>query len=325
MSGFRSINVGYDNEDHERFFHKIASGSVSVHDFKEPGYSLLSLVVSYFGNYSLFLIVYSAISILILIITIRYFSVNPYVSLYMYYAFYFLGNNMGKIRQSLAVLFLLLALKYLNKNEKKIFVIIVIIGATFHASALFFLVFLFLNKINLSKKVMYFCIVLAVIIGQLGIVEYIYYNLIGKSQFISSIDFLDLKRLSLYSDSEYTVRQGGGYLGFLYILINSVLVVWFFDKFKQFKDKKALIIAKTYYWGTIFFFLFFNLALINSRLTMGFLMTQIFLVPYLFKFINNKYIKFLFAAIILIVVTLRGYINFVDNYDLFVPFEFFWE
>lgn len=325
ISGFRSMNVGYDNVGHQDFFNNIANGNMAIGDFKEPGYTLLSWLVSHVGGFNLFLVIYAVISILILVISIKYFSINPYISIYIYYTSYFLGNNMAKLRQSMSVLILLLALIYLNKDDRKSFFLIVLIAAIFHASALFFLIILFLNKIDLSKKKMYLFIVLSVLIGQSGIVEFIYYDWIGNSQFIQSLNFLGLSRLANYANLSYTVRESGGYLGYLYTLVNSILVVLLYDKLKNINNNKGLIIAKTFYWGCILFFLLFNLSLINERLTMPFLLTQIFLIPYFLKVIENKYLRILFVGIYLLVLLIRGYMNFLGHYDNFVPFEFFWE
>jgi hypothetical protein len=324
LSGFRSMNVGYDNVSHEQFFYSIASGQINIADFKEPGYALLSAIVSILGDYHLFLIVYAAISLIVLIKVINYFSLNPYVSLYVYYAFYFLGNNMAKIRQSMAVLILLLGLKYLHKKEEKIFVILVCIAASFHASALFFLVLLLIKKIYLTKKKMLGIVLISALVGQSGLIEYIYFELIGNSQFFHGIQFLSLNRLAKYTTSHYSIREGAGYLGYIYTLLNSILVVWFYDKLKVMNDGKAIIIAKTYYWGTVLFFLLFNLAVINSRLTMAFIATEIFLIPYLFKCIKDKNLRVIFLSIYLLGVLLRGYLGFLGNFDEFVPFEFFW-
>lgn len=323
LSGLRSMNVGYDNIDHERFFYSIASGQIRISDFKEPGYALLNLVVSFFGDYHLFLMVYAVISLIVLIKSINYFSLNPYVSLYIYYAFYFLGNNMAKIRQSLAVLILLLSLKYLHKKEEKIFVILVCIAATFHATALLFLILLLIKKVHLTKKKMLGIVLVSAFVGQSGLMEYIYFELIGSSQFFNSIQFLSLNRLARYATSHYTIREGAGYLGYIYTLLNSILIVWFYDKLKVMNDGKAIIIAKTYYWGTVLFFLLFNLALINSRLTMAFIATEIFLIPYLFKSIKDKNLRIIFSAVYLLGVLLRGYLAFWGNFDAFVPFDFF--
>ena len=103
------------------------------------------------------------------------------------------------------------------------------------------------------------------------------------------------------------------------------MVVWFYDKLRNFSDGKALLLAKIYYWGSIMNFLLFNIGLLNSRVTMGFLMVLIFVLPYIFKCIENKYIKFLFSAILLAGILLRGYSILMADYESFIPFEFFWE
>ncbi len=323
LSGLRSMNIGYDNVGHMRFYYSITSGQISISDFKEPGFALLSYIVSLFGNYNLFIFVYAIISLIILIISIKYFSITPSVTLYIYYAYYFLANNMAKIRQSMAVLILLIALKYLDKKNERLFLLFVIIASTFHASALFFIILVFLNKLDLNKRFMYLLIVVAVIIGQSGIIEFIYYNIIGNSELIRSINFLPLKRLANYASSEHTIKVGSGYLGYLYTLINSILVVWLYDRIRKISSKGE-IIAKTYYWGTLLFFTMFNLALINSRLTMGFLILEIFLIPLFFRSIRNKNLRVIFVIFYLSIVLLRGYLGLLGDFEKFVPFEFFW-
>lgn len=324
LSGFRSMNVGYDNVDHERFFYSIARGQIGIIEFKEPGYALFSFVVSKFGEYQLFLIVYALVSMIILMNCIKYFSLNPYVSLFIYYSFYFLGNNMAKIRQSMAVLIIFLALKYFHKQGKKIFITLVFIAATFHASTLLFLILLLFKNIHLTKKKMLAILSISILLGNLGLVEYIYFDLIGNSYFFRTVEFLSLNRLSRYTTSQYTIREGSGYLGYIYTLLNSILVVYFYDKLKIMSDTKGILLAKTYYWGTVIFFILFNLALINSRLVMAFIASEIFLVPYLFKCIKDKNLRVIFSVTYLTGILLRGYTNFVDNFNSFVPFEFFW-
>lgn len=325
LSAFRSMNVGYDNVGHKRYFYDIALERVSIIEFTEPGYALLSHIISFFGDYNLFIIVYAAISLILLLISIKYFSINPYISLYIYYAAYFLGNNMAKLRQSMSVLILMIALISLHKNDIKYFVLLVVVASTFHLSALFFLIFLFLYKVDLPQKNMAVIIIISIVVGQSGLVEFLYYDLIGSSEFLRSIDFLGLERLPRYAHIHHTVRESGGYLGYAYVLVNAVLLTFFYDKLRIMFGSKGLIIAKAYYWGSILTILLFNLALIHSRIAMGFMLTQIFFIPYLFRCIENKYLRVLFASLLLLVVGLRGYLGFLDDYHLFVPFEFFWD
>lgn len=323
LSGLRSMNVGYDNLGHLSVFENIANGQMSFKDFKEPGYGLLSLIISFFGEYDLFIIIYSLLLLILLLVSTKYFSINPFITIYIYYALYFLGNNMAKLRQGIAVLILLIGLQFLNKGNKKGFVILVIIASTFHASSLFFILLLMLYKINLSKKTMFSLLILSVLIGQLGIVDY-FYNVIVNSQFLASIDLLGLNRVLYYTDTLYNIRTEGGYLGYLYNIISAVIIVWFYDKL-TILGSKAAILAKTYYWGVIISILLFNLPLLNQRIAMPFLLTQIFLLPFLFKCIENKYLRFLFSSFYLLVILIKGYISFHSNYTYFVPFEFFWE
>lgn len=325
LSGFRALNVGYDTEGHLEIFSRVATGAIAFSDFKEPGYSLLSYVIATLGDFHLFLIIYSILSLAILSRVVKEFSINPFISIFIYFSFYFLENNMAKLRTSMAVTFLLLAFLYLYKKKKKIYYVVVMIAGSFHNFAFAYILLPLINKISINRKRMLVGIVLAVIIGQSGLPEFIYRDVLVNSSIVSRLNITALNNLVRYSDMHYTVREGGGYFGYLYVLINSFLVVYFFNKLRSEKSKKAIFLATLYYWGTIIFFTLFNLALINSRITMALLMTQTLLAPYLFNCVKDKYLRILFTVIYLLGVFIRGYFNFTASYDLFVPFQFFWQ
>lgn len=321
LSGLRSINIGYDNIGHELIFNNVSNGIVSFFSFKDSGYALLNLIVSFIGGYKLFIIVVSLVMMYFLMNTIKIFSINPIISIYMYYSLYFLGNNMAKIRQGLAVLIAINSLKYLYNNRNIKFIIGVLVATTFHASSIIFITLIFFTKLNLSKIKMSVMLLMALIIGISGLTESIFIKFI---EFGYGLNIFGFSRIYSYVNTSYLLRDGG-YLGLTYILINGIIIIIFYDKLKEFKTNKPLILAKTTFLGTIMSVILFNLPLLNQRISMFFLIAQIFLIPYIIYSIKNKYYRLIFITIYLLAVFAMGYNQLIVNYNNYIPFEFFWQ
>ena len=143
---------------------------------------------------------------------------------------------------------------------------------------------------------MFLLIIISIIIGSSGLIEYLYFQFFSKSAFLINLDFLGLNRFVTYSSSSYVTGEGG-LAGYLYVLLLTIILIY---KHKSITDKyknKGNIITLTYFWGAIIFFIFFGLRMINSRITMGFRLTEIFLLPYIFTTIKHKYFKYIFIIV----------------------------
>lgn len=324
LSGFRSQTIGYDTVGHLNYF---ISSSISIQaafDFKEPGYGLLSLIVSNFGGFQLFLVIISILSITLLYKSTSYFALYPLISLYVFVMSYFTENNLAKIRQSTAVLILLFSLKYLYKKRLIPFIIIVILGASFHTSALVFLVVPFLLKIQLNQKrtIIIFLIALLLYFSRVPIIFYrewipmIFANI--------NLDFLNISSFVNYADRDSTLREAGGFIGYLYHVGLIIPVVLFYNKIKSFVNEKTMFLINIYFWGSIVFMVLFDLSLINSRFSMFFLMAGIFALPNLIMSIKKPYDKLILIIFFIIVVFVRSILNYINLRELYYPFEFFW-
>ena len=323
LSGFRSLNVGYDNIGHFNYFSWIADGRLLFFEFKEPGFGFFSLIMSLIGGYNLFLVAYSFVLLMLLVVVIRYFSINPLFSLYIYLSMYFLGNNMGKIRQAMAVLFVLIALIFLFKRENKLFLLFVFIGASFQATVLFSLLLLPLSYVKLTKNRMVVIALIAILIGLVDAPRYVL-DAVLDSGWIERFSFLGISRITFYAETDAFVRSSGGYLGFSYKSFLLLLTVFFYNKIARIDSEgKALFLFGVQFWGLVFFFMMCNLSLLNSRATMAFLMVEMLVVPYIVKAISSKSIRLAFVTLYLLAVFLIGYTNFIEIADYFVPFEFF--
>jgi hypothetical protein len=326
LAGFRNISsIGYDTAGHLNYFLQSSSTFLSALQFKEPGYGLLSWGVSIFGGFQLFLIVISILSMLILYKSIRYFSLFPLISLSLYVMSYFAGNNLAKLRQSTAVLILLFSLQYLYKKRILGFFIVVLIAATFHTSALIFLILPLLIKIKLNKNRVILIFLFSVFIYFSGLPIIIYREWLPQIMNNISFDFLNFQGLIDYTDSEYTIRESGGLLGFLFQILLVIPIVFFYKRIKQITSEKTLFVIEVYFWGSIIFITLFDLALLNSRLSMPFLMAGIFAVPNLIALVKKPYDKIFIMVLFLTLILTKTLLNYLDLRDLYYPFEFFWE
>lgn len=132
----------------------------------EPGFILTVLFFKsiFVYNYGLALMLFFAVVTVSLKITFfKKFSINPYLVVLIYYSHYYILQEMTQIRIGFASAIFLIALYYFFKNNYKAFVLIVLVAALFHYSALGYLLFLFIKKDNFNKWLYSILIVLSVI------------------------------------------------------------------------------------------------------------------------------------------------------------------
>lgn len=322
LSALRSLDIGYDYVLHKQYFENIRLGVTRIRDFQEPGYAMLSYIVSFVGgDYVLFLFVYSLISIVILLKVVNHYSLYPFLSVYIYYSLYFFNQNMSRLRLSLSVLILLIAIEYLYKKNTKYFILTVILAASFHTSSLVFLVLYPLMGIKFTKKKMILFTVFSIILGLVFIGNF--YRLIIGGMKISIIpDLFGFDRIITEATRKNAVRDGGLY-GFLYHILQVVILIYFYEPIKKLGEKEYMIYL-IYFIGLLIYFLFFDVPILG-RLSIGFTLTEIIVASYYLQCIQNKYHRFLFIVLYLIMILLFGYKGFFNYYDNFVPYRFFWQ
>ncbi|PRY82677.1 EpsG family protein [Alkalibacterium olivapovliticus] len=320
LSAFRALDIGYDNVLHIEYFESISNGTLSIVDFQEPGYATLSYFITLIeGEYTLFLTVYSLISIILVTKVLQTYSIYPFLGLYIYYSLYFFHQNMSRLRMSMSVLILLYSINYLDKKKTKKFIFIVIVAASFHASALIFLILLPLQNITLNRKKLLIYFSVSIVLGLL-IVGPFYREVIGGLNYNIFSEQFGLNRIVNHANRRHAMREGG-WLGFLYYFMQAGLMVLFYERIKQLGSKTSLIYLINFV-GISLYFIFFDVPVLG-RLSIGFRLVEIIIASYYIQSIDNKYIKILFTSLYLLVVLVFGFLGFYNYYDSFVPFKFF--
>lgn len=123
-------------------------------DEQEQGFRVLGAFIKEMGlTYQQYLTVFAIVTIFFTALIMLKYSRNPTLSLMIYFSFYYLTWPMSGIRQALAMAIgMYFLLQYIEKKNTVKFVIIALILAQVHSSALVLLIFMVISHLNLNKK-----------------------------------------------------------------------------------------------------------------------------------------------------------------------------
>ena len=139
--------IGYDYFNYQTLYEQLGPMSVSQllqdHVGQEfIGYSIFTRLMYLLGlSYRQLLLVVNLLLTAIVVWFVRRFSPLPWLGLHLYLTLQFFAHSMNLFRQSIAATICLLAYPFLKRRKLLPFALIVLLAATFHTSALFFLPF----------------------------------------------------------------------------------------------------------------------------------------------------------------------------------------
>lgn len=312
VAGYR-YNTGFDYNAYINIFKnlpeldKIIFGKYDIHG--ERLFLLLVKIIERIGfeTREIFLL----ISALTMIFIYRGLRQSNYLSfgIYIYISTFFLRESMGQIRAGLATAICFYALKYLNKKNRK-FLFWVLIASGIQTVSIFFFILPFIIKLvnKLSAKIKIFFIIISIVIGCfLG--RNILLNVV---HFISIDYFLKLK----YSNYSYKVSFS---LYQVYIVLLTMIFIYFQKKYKV-KIYKINQYINIFILGVVFYFLFFNFAILAGRVSDLYFKIILILYPQILKIVNNKVLRLIFILFIIILNTYLYYNYLVDKRDEFIPY-----
>lgn len=275
LYGFR-YRVGVDYNAYLQFYRYIqASDKIPFfNSYMEPGYVFLNYLASKFfvEGYGIFIINGIVLFLLIYVIQKQYPRMNKSLSVYIFLMVYF-GFSCNGIRQMIAVLILLYGYIFLLEQKMKSYIVVVLIATLFHSSAIFFLVFLLLEKLN-AKHYKYMKIG-AIVLG--------FFVIAFQNQILRIISVL-----GLYGGHIST--QGAGLvkgLSFLaYVIPILVIVEWFKRDLIEFNSRYELYILVLYLQIPLQCFGAFNAVM--ERMALYCSVLQIVVLPLMVNEIQSK-------------------------------------
>ncbi len=313
--GLRSVNVGIDTFNYMNAFREISTVNLfSIFDYSthmEKGFILFNKILSLISLHHQIFFIVSAVIIMWSVMSLIYRNVNMvWLSVLIYISAF--GDFMWALsfaRQALAVAIILLSYDYIKKRKLFPFLILLMLAALFHKTALCFLIAYPLYRIRFN----FINITLAIFIC--GIV---FLNLNYILEVISSII------------TGYQVYLGGSGMSYITdILIRLLLLIFPLTIFMLRKEKWSeeinLLLWLAFF--SVSFSIFFLKLSYLFRIGLYFSIFQILLIPKTFEIIKNKTTKLIFLCSFLFCTFLFGQkmiMNGAQNTNL-LPYEFFWQ
>ena len=195
LAMFRGISVGNDTYDYATYFYRIARQSDIFSYIRsarfEPGYILLNWTLSkFFKNHQIILITSSVFSFYSVGRFFLKHSKHPAISVYLFFTLMSFDFFLCAIRQELAIAVLLFAYDALLDYRALRYMLLVLLAAMFHYSALIFIPVYFLMAIRQRQK--FYIVLLATT----------FITMVGFQQILSWI-LSFFTNYESYSDSSY--------------------------------------------------------------------------------------------------------------------------
>lgn len=144
-------------------------GDLSSYDrpqnYGEMGFFYLGVISKTLSNSSTFYFTFiSAITMLILFLGIKKYSIFPFIALYIYLG-RFVNRNTIQIRAAIAIAIIIWGTVYVTKRELWKYLLVVFIASRFHTSAYLAFPLYFMNYVKIRKTYIYWGIFASLIIA----------------------------------------------------------------------------------------------------------------------------------------------------------------
>lgn len=270
-----------DQDSYEYAFNLVPSFlEISAKDtpvgYVELGYWYLASFIKMIANNTTFyLFSMGALSMFLLYKTLNAYCILPLIGLANYIGRFLINRDFIQIRSSLAILLIILASKYLLKNQYIKYLLVTLLAYQFHHMAFIAIPFIFIYKYRPSNKTIITSLIVAAILSQFAM------------QSISSIvdSWSQDLNYKTYTQHEY-VEQALG--------LSNPVIYWQVFILGLFMIKEKDIAQQTpyykflrsgYFYSTLILILFCNYTALSGRTSTLFATFEIFIIPLI---INNS-------------------------------------
>lgn len=282
--------------------------------FFEPAYLLVVAAIRSFSelNYPVFIFLFFAIaSLIVKVKAIKSMSVNPYLVLLFYFSHYYVLLEMTQIRIGFASAIFFAALYQYVKGNRINFVLLVLIAAGFHYSALLYLMVFLFNCKSINRYI-YGCILVVCVVLALSkfplfeIVGGINPELItGKLKGYENIS----KGKGDYSINVFNVVYIANILCIVYL-------IFFVPKAILEKSREMLLFIKCNILSVFLLSLMSGTPLIAFRLSELFGVTSVFMFAGVLYYLPTRQVRIIVP---LLLAAIFFYINYFHN-DIIQPY-----
>lgn len=236
LSICRDYSIGNDTEKYVLFYEE---NNYQYSRF-EPGFIwFMERLHSINSNPRFLILITSVIIFYSYGLTIKRYSKNPSLSLYIIFCYSFFNFALSGIRESLAIAIILLSLPYLLKQETIKFILFIGLASLFHITAIIFIFAPLIIRINLNYKTFIACIILSfgllllfskILAYALILVpaynSYIGGKYFGETRLASILDLLILIGIFVFCFNIFKDKQKSYNRIFLKLVLSSIIIMF---------------------------------------------------------------------------------------------------
>jgi len=271
--------------------------------YDENGFFLLAVLVKTFtSSPRAYLLVVSLITMLIICIADKKYSIYPFIGLCVYVARFYLGRDFVQIRAAISYAVLFWAIQYIYQKKMAIYLLWILIAYQFHHSAVVAIPLYFLcNWMVIKKWHIVLGLVLAFIVGGM------YSDLV---RLYVEDNASDLNISSDYvSGGTQTYVEGKGLLNPLIYFQCIILLFYTFFEEKLAKENQYYYVLRTgYFYSTLILIVFCTYAVLSGRTATIFATLEMAIIPSMLSLLGRKNRQYVFF-IIGVALTIIFYMN----------------
>jgi len=295
LIALRDISVGTDYQSYVNAYYKILEGTLSSSNWLGIGYIFICKLLSFIAGYN-YIIVFSFFGFITLFFVYKSILRNskiPWLSLYLFLSTCLYYQTFNQFRQMLACTIVLYSIKYMEKKNLKMFIIIILIAASIHNSALVMLPFYFISKLEINKKTIFMYVIISLLM-MFG------FNIIER--------FILYTNYDVYLNTNFNIERNLSSIINMFVRMILLIGCLLFSKrlIKQDPESKYLynlvIVCTIFQLLTIKSYLF-------ARITTYFFIFYILLIPNI-VYVFLKKNKILAMGVILIIFAIYHYVYF---------------
>lgn len=276
--------------------------------YDESGFFLLAVLVKTFtSSPRAYLIVVALITMLIMCINDKKYSIYPFVGLCVYVARFYMGRDFIQIRASLSYAFLFWAIQYIYEKKMALYFLWVFIAYQFHHSAVVAIPLYFLcNWIEFKKWHIVVGLIVAFIIGGL-------YSDVVRMYVEDNASDLNISADYTTGGTESYVEGKGLLNPLIYFQCVILLIYTYFEDILAAQNKYYYVLRTGYFYSTLILIVFCTYAVLSGRTATIFATLEMAIIPSLLNIVKSQdrnYVYFIVGVAITIIFYMNYHINF---------------
>ncbi len=249
-------------------FHEAPFGYV------EKGYMFLaSFVKTVYDNSRFYLLMMGGISMFLLYKSLQEYCVFPLIGVCDYVARFLLNRDFIQMRSSLAILMIILSIKFIYERKALAYFLVVLLAYQIHHMALLAIPLYFFNNVKLSSRSVVFWIVISMILSQ---------TLANQiSMYVE--DWSEDLQYETYVQGGYVEKALGLANPMIYFQIFVLLLLSSRESRLRLITKYYDLFRMGYFYSTLILIFFCNYTALSGRTSTMFATLEMFIFPLLIK------------------------------------------